>query len=662
MKQIITLITALFLGTYTQGQTTEEYAVQLTATVQTTPATIILKWKRLSDTTTYTIYRKAKQALSWGTAITTLATTDSTYTDASVIADSAYEYQVVANHHSGSSIWIAKGYIYAAIKSPAMHNKGALVLMVDSTFSDSCSFGIHQLMKDLSGDGWQVLRHDVARALADTAVKALINADYAGTANVKAVLLLGHVAVPYSGDQNPDGHPDHLGAWPADAYYAYLSAPWTDVSVNDISAAYPANRNIPGDGKWDQVGWGSRSELQVSRIDFYNMPAFSASEVQLMRSYLAKDHIYKMDSLNIRHRGLISDNFGPMSGEAFATSGWRNFAPLLGIDSFSALPLIPSLNTGSYQWAYGCGGGSFTSASGIGSTTDFTTNNVNGIFTMLFGSYFGDWNVQDNFLRAPLCANTPALTCCWAGRPNWYFHHMALGENIGYSAWQSQNNDGNLYGPANIYGIHQWVHIALMGDLSLRTDYIKPPSNLIIAHIPNHGATISWTASPDAAVIGYYVYRADSEYGYYKKMSAMLGTTNFNDTIGYNGLKYYLVRPVKLQSTPSGSYYNLGVGIGDSATISFPPTVVAPELPELTFETFPNPATNYINVAVNSALATSAKLSIVDINGAEHYMTTKQLQPGLNKYQLQVGDLAPGIYTVKIAADNKTVTAKWLKL
>lgn len=662
MKQAIFLILLLQSCHLAFSQNTEDYAVQLTATVQTSPAKISLKWKRLSDTTTYAIYKKSKSALSWGTPITSLPSTDSTYTDAAVIADSAYEYQVIADHHSGTTAWIAKGYIYAAVRNPAIHNRGALILMVDSTFTDSCRADIHELMKDLSGDGWQVLRHDVARTIPDTAVKALITADCAATPNVKSLLLLGHVAVPYSGDQNPDGHPDHLGAWPADAYYAYLSDTWTDVSVNDISAGYTANQNIPGDGKWDQVGWTSRSELQVSRIDFYDMPAFTASEVQLMRSYLAKDHRYKMDSLDIRHRGLISDNFGAMSGEAFATSGWRNFAPLMGIDSFSVLPFIPSLNTESFQWAYGCGPGWFTSAGGIGTTTDFTTNNVNGIFTMLFGSYFGDWNVQNNFLRAPLCANVPALTCCWAGRPNWYFHHMALGENIGYSAWQSQNNDGNLYGPANIYGIHQWVHIALMGDLSLRTDYIKPATNIVVTHTLNHGANINWSPSPDAAVIGYYVYRADSEYGYYTKRSPLLSITTFSDTTGYNGLKYYQVRPVKLQSTPSGNYYNLGIGIGDSATVSFPPTSVPVEMQELNFNVFPNPAGNYINVSVNSATPASATISIVSITGAEYYLAAKQLHAGQNRYSLQVSDLSPGMYFVKINSGDKVAVAKWLKL
>ena len=33
---------------------------------------------------------------------------------------------------------------------------------------------------------------------------------------MSTIFLFGDIAVPYSGDINPDAHPDHKGAWPAD--------------------------------------------------------------------------------------------------------------------------------------------------------------------------------------------------------------------------------------------------------------------------------------------------------------------------------------------------------------------------------------------------------------------------------------------------------------
>jgi hypothetical protein len=657
MGRIFTLIIFLFTTQIAFAQTTEDYAIELSATVSESPLQVTLKWKPLNDTPIYRIWKKAKTATSWGSPIVTLTATDSLYTDASVIRDSAYEYQVIGT----GTTYTSSGYIYAGIRNPAIHNRGTLLLLIDSTFTDSCATQIKTLMQDLSGDGWQLIRHDFARTAADTTIKRVISNDYAAHANVKAALVVGHLAVPYSGDQNPDGHPDHLGAWPADVYYGCITGPWTDVSVNDASAGYAANWNIPGDGKWDAVTIPSAMQLQVGRIDFNNMPAFTATEVQMMRSYLAKDHLYKMDSANVRHRALINDNFGAFGGEAFAANGWRNFAPLVSRDSMYVLPFISTLNTASYQWAYGCGGGSFTSASGIGNTSNFATGPINGIFTMLFGSYFGDWNVQNDFMRAPLCASSPALTSCWAGRPNWFFHHMTLGENIGYAAMLTQNNGSYVYQPAN-YGAN-WVHVALMGDLSLRTDYIQPPANLVITSGFHAGATLNWTASPDPGVIGYYVYRADSAYGYFQRVSSsMLTTTTYHDAAGISGTKYYMVRPVKLTATPSGRYYNLGIGITDSAAISFPPLEMAEVVPAVNVAVFPNPASSYIDVTVKADVPVIAHIYLLNEAGQSFDRCTRQLNTGNNVYRLTVSNIPPGVYSLVVETGGKTTIKKWVKL
>src|SRR6185436_10386329 len=82
----------------------------------------------------------------------------------------------------------------------------------------------------------------------------------------------------YSGQINPDFHADHLGAWPADAYYGDMDGNWTDNSVNytqtlntdPVDAARLTNR--PGDGKFDQNQFPSAIELEVGRVDLSNMP------------------------------------------------------------------------------------------------------------------------------------------------------------------------------------------------------------------------------------------------------------------------------------------------------------------------------------------------------------------------------------------------------
>ena len=647
----------LFFYAETSAQTTADYAVQLTATVQVTPPQVVLAWVRHTDNPTYTIYRKSKTAATWGTPIATLTAADSTYTDLNVVSDSAYEYQVVAN----GSLAVGTGYLFAGIKSPPLHNKGALLMLVDSTFTDSCAADLARMKDDIRADGWQVIRYDLSRSLRDTAVKAIIKNTYTTTPTLKAVLIVGHLAVPYSGDLNPDGHPDHLGAWPADVYYGNMDGVWTDVGINDTSAGYAANKNIPGDGKWDQTQLPTLNKLQVSRIDFNNMPAFNKTEITMMHSYLQKDHMYKMDSLGAIHRALISDNFGAFGGEAFAASGFRNFSPLVGTDSVKTIPYISTMNTDSYQWSYGCGGGSFTSSGGIGSTTDFANNNVNGIFTMLFGSYFGDWNVTNDFMRAPLCSDIPALTVCWSGRPHWLFHHMAMGENIGFSSLLSQNNI-SLYLSQNFNYGAQWVHEALIGDLTLRTDYIKPPSNLFVTTAPNAGATLIWSTSPDPGVNGYYVYRSATPYGSYQKISSLISTTTFLDTVGTNGLQYYMVRPTKLQTTPSGTYYNLGLGIVDSATVTYHTVGVGMIASVNSMSLYPNPAKNNLNLVLDCSKNSHVTFYIMNSIGQVVKESTRELTSGKNSISFDVSKLPAGSYSLVVNSGGYRETKEWIKV
>jgi len=244
----------------------------------------------------------------------------------------------------------------------------------------------------------------------------------------------------------------------------------------------------------DQTGVPASIELQVGRVDFANLPAFPNTEIELLRQYLNKDHNFRSRLISVQQRGLIDDNFGVNGGEAFAVNGWRNFAPLFRATNIFEGDWFTTLATQGYLWAYGCGGGTFTSAAGIGATADFVANDPRVIFTMLFGSEFGDWDSENSFLRAPLATRTYTLTCAWAGRPNWQFHHMGLGETIGFSTRWAQNNSSTYAAGANA----RFLHIALMGDPSLRLHIVAPPSSLLIATNLAAALDLTWIASPDS--------------------------------------------------------------------------------------------------------------------------------------------------------------------
>jgi len=565
MKKILLLLFPFVFYNSGLAQSAADAAVQLMASVQNSPAQITLSWVGNASSTQYQVSRKLKGALSWGAPMATLNGSLTQYVDATAVPGTSYEYRVVriGGNYTGY------GYINAGIQVPAIENRGKLILLVDSTFIAPLASEITRLVADIEGDGWDVIRHNVDRTGSVYHVKDLILGDFAvDSFRLKAVLIVGHVPVPYSGNINPDGHGDHLGAWPADCYYGDIDGVWTDNLITSTTASPARTQNVPGDGKFDQSVIPSDLELQVGRVDFANLPAFALSEQQLLKNYLDKNHDYRKKMFVPVSRAVIDDNFGYFSGEAFAASGYKAFAPLVGASSVTVADYFTAMGAGSYQWSFGCGGGTYVSASGIGNTTNFASANLQGVFTLLFGSYFGDWDSQNNFLRAPL-AQGKILTSLWSGRPHYYFHHMGQGENIGYSLLISQNYSGpgsSLYygAPTGISG--RWVHTALMGDPTLRQDIVAPVASVVATKVGND-CHISWSASTQSNVIGYNVYVKNDSITSYTRLNnnPVAGTTYTDFCLQYKSIYHYMVRAVVLENNYSGSYYNQSEGLADTA-------------------------------------------------------------------------------------------------
>ncbi|TXI77428.1 MAG: fibronectin type III domain-containing protein, partial [Flavobacteriales bacterium] len=566
---------ALFVVLAVSGQTvSERAAVRLTATVQPSTPSITLNWVPVSSTTSFTIYRKLKTATSWGTAIASPAASATSWTDNGISVGTNYEYRVV--RVSGGVT--GNGYINTGINVAPVDHRGKLVLLVDNTLASPLATEIDQLVRDLRADGWSVVRSDVSRSASVTSVKAVVQGHYnSDPTNVKALYILGHVPVPYSGNAYPDGHDDARGARPADGYYADMDGTWTDNSVNVTVSSHQRNWNVPGDGKFDQNDFPSALELQVGRVDLYDMPAFGISEVELMRNYLNKAHAYKMKSWQPTARGIIIDNLQWL-GNPVAGSGFR-VAPLTGNADLFINPALGSfgsyVNNQSYLWTYHCGGGLQAVDNGVvtyngtdgGATTQQLASSVTmgGVFNMAMGSFFFDWDNRNNFLRAVI-ARGDGLANCWAGIPAWYFHHMGLGENIGYSVRQTMNNTG-LYTPIT----EGWqstigkIHLGLMGDPSLRMKMVSPPSALSVTNSGGH-PSFSWSASPEA-VTGYHLYQFETNGAVTRLTSAPVSTTTYVDpAIPFVAGRQYMVRAVKLETNVSGSFQNLSLGAMATST------------------------------------------------------------------------------------------------
>ncbi len=566
-------------------ENTWDYSVRVSSTVQVSPASITLTWPQDTNSTptSYAISRKAPGATSWN-SIRSLAGSETSFTDTNVTVGASYEYRVVkvAANYTGY------GYIQAGINAPLTEHRGTVVLLVDTTFTSSLAAELARLQQDLNGDGWKVVRHDVARTASVATVKNLIVTTYnADRANVKSVFIFGHLAVPYSGQFNPDGHPDHIGAWPADVYYGDVDGNWTDSTVNytqtlntdPVDTARINNR--PGDGKFDQTEIPSAVELQVGRVDLANMPgrttwggpATFATETELMRKYLNKDHSFRQAKTVAPRRAILGDYFGIRGGEAFAASGHRAFAPLVGPDNVRNLNIelndkrgvwIPEVAQNAALLVYACGAGSYSTMAGLGSTglyndgstTELVNADTQGVFNLLFGSWLGDWDHEDNFLRAPL-ATDHGLVSVWSGRPHWFIHPMALGETMGYVTRLTQNNNG-LY-QTQINSAQHRTHIALMGDPTLRLHPVVPATSVNGTSTGNTVA-LTWAASNDTNLLGYHVYRAATANSAFTRLtSSPVTATTFTDANAVAD-STYMVRAIKLETTPSGTYQNPSQG------------------------------------------------------------------------------------------------------
>jgi hypothetical protein len=551
------------------------YAVDTRVEVNASPPQIRMSWPAVDYARQYIIRRKALTDANWTTTLATLPANSTGYTDSSVQVGSAFEYEVQMDTslypwpQGDSSQWIsAYSYLYAGVNAPLEDFKGKVILVVDSSVAPALVNELNQFQQDLVGAGWLPIRRDVVRNGSPWQVREMIRAEYnADPSNVRAVVLIGHVPVPYSGDIAPDLHQSHMGAWPADLFYGEMNGNWTDSTVSITSEDSSANNNYPGDGKFDQSQIPSTVELEVGRVDFWGMNAFQPrTEIDLLRNYFRKDHQFRFRQFTLPRRAVLHDNFGDLAGDAPAVDAWRHFGSFFGpgnVQEIGPDQFFNTLNNGGYLWAYGCGGGGDTKADGIGSTFDFANNNPQSAFLILHGSYFGDWNTTDNFLRAAIATPGYTLASIWSGLPHWFMHHMALGKEVGYSTRISQNN-------VNIYKSHinlsaNQVHIGLMGDPTLPMFPVAPPTNLS-GNSTGNGIGLSWSASGDENIVGYNIYYSQYPGGPYTRINGSpVNATGFTHSVG-PGTYYYMVRAIKLERSGSGTFYNASQGVFATVT------------------------------------------------------------------------------------------------
>ncbi|MBU0677767.1 MAG: hypothetical protein KJ626_06590 [Verrucomicrobia bacterium] len=514
------------------------------------------------------------------------------FLDTNIVEGIVYEYWVDKVTSSSS-----KGYGVGGVSIPAPEHRGTILLVVEEGLTNSLKAELGQLERDLVGDGWKVATSAVPRydenpvdgaarlAQLYTVRSAISNLYFSAPGELKAAYLIGRVPVPYSlavqepsfasniPPWPPDGHEGHAGCWPADLYYADIyqdytnqNYVWQDDTRAWTNTTIPRCSTLPGDGKFDNYRTPTRLDVQIGRVDFSQMPGSPLSETELVRQYLNKAHRYRMGKIDMQRSAAISSPYASVR---------MTFPSWFGTNAYvTSTNLQADLqNTNGYYGIFANGAGGFTSVGTHYTSWDLININPKIFIHMAHGSYFGDWDSENNLLRAALAGSEGGLVSLDAMdfsygtplnphyhvAPDWALCHMALGETVGYGVRHSMNE---TFTASWIYTTRPSSHFALLGDPALRLFPVEtvPEVDAVAA---GNDVVLTWQASPDTGVAGYHVYSSTNGVGgpYSKLTGTAVSGTAYTNSGALPGTVYYQIRAMKDELTGAGNYENTSLGV-----------------------------------------------------------------------------------------------------
>jgi hypothetical protein len=533
-----------------------------------------------------TLWRRLPGQDDWGAARVN-GWTNEVWTDHAAEPGITYEYKARLDYAGavGSAPLPVFRHFFAGSAMPPQHQRGHVILAVDTTLVSRLKAELAQLRTNLVGDGWTVTqieapRHDDSKWSVNARnlprfASALANAARPGTTNV--VFLLGHVTIPYSGTVAADGHhQEHSGAWVCDAYYGYTNQTlFADSGTFRAGQGGPAN--LPGDGKFDPnflVGKmtpndttvGRPPDFAVGRVDFARLPVFGrVSELDLLRRYLAKDNRYRTNGIRTAgrvsvHLGNPSELFGINAAQSFAGAAF-GVEPARVFNGYNLVDPVPVDLGVHFQFAGGKAGqgvvDGLTGNAHLAASFADPAQELPVTFRHVWFSYGCDWasldaadrlRENDNWLRASL--GWPNYGLATLGGPVWDFSPLGGGASLAATmthAWASQ----------------PWVprFQSILGDPTLRLHRVSPPAN------PRGGRTsagvrLEWEPAPEADGSYFVYYSATGLAGFAGPLNPVPVTQPvFEDNSAGGGAGLYQIRTARLQVTGSGSFTNLSQGV-----------------------------------------------------------------------------------------------------
>ena len=171
-------------------------------------------------------------------------------------------------------------------------------------------------------------------------------------------------------------------------------------------------------------------------------------------------------------------------------------------------------------------------------------------FYVLYGSYFGDFNKYDDFMRATIATPNSGLGAVWGPAANaWALDSMSLGDTLGSC----------LVRTANAL-VNRPRELAIMRDPTLRLAATSAPVNLVLAPtqpVVGQSLTVTWNFIPG---LTYKVYSSTSPYGPFALVFTDSATPGAYTTTNATGTRYIVTALVTTSTPSSGTYVDISIG------------------------------------------------------------------------------------------------------
>jgi hypothetical protein len=127
--------------------------------------------------------------------------------------------------------------------------------------------------------------------------------------------------------------------------------------------------------------------------------------------------------------------------------------------------------------------------------------------------------------------------------------------------------------------------------------------------------------------------------------SNIIHSYNYVDDMPFNGINYYRLKQVDF----NGAYVYSNIIVVSTDEQSSPTLLVYPN---------PTRASSSVNLELSLNESQTVHFTVTDINGKIYYQGDKQLNEGINKENIQLSGLMPGIYLIRVTGLEMILTQK----